>query len=140
MTIARQEWRSEVGECSQILVEGLEFTGKHGVYEDERREGRRFRVDLRVDVDTRSAAITEALDDAVDYRGLAEVIIEIGTGPSKTLVETLSHQMIDEIFLRFPQVIRVGLTLKKFATGVPGDPVCVGIHLRKTREGFGDVS
>jgi 7,8-dihydroneopterin aldolase/epimerase/oxygenase len=95
---------------------------------------------VRADVDTRPAAMTDALEDAVDYRGLEEVIIEIGTGPRKTLVETLSHRMIDEIFDRFPQVIRVGLSLKKFAAGVPWDPVCVGICLRKTRVGVGNVS
>ena len=131
----RDDAQAESLDLSQIFVEGLEFTGKHGVYEEERREGRGFRVDLRVDVDTRPAAMTHALEDAVDYRGLAEVILEIGTGPSTILVETLSHRMIDEIFARFPQVSKVFLSLKKFATGVPGNPVCVGVYLRRSREG-----
>ncbi|MEC9400568.1 MAG: dihydroneopterin aldolase, partial [Myxococcota bacterium] len=34
----------------RIFIEGLEFLAAHGVYEQERREGRRFRVDLSVEL------------------------------------------------------------------------------------------
>ena len=130
---------SAVTARTQILVEGLEFVGRHGVYEEERRDGRAFRVDLTVDVDTRPAARSAELGDALDYCELAQIILEIGKGPSVVLIETLSHQMVDTILDRFPSVSEVQLRLRKFATGVPGEPQSVGTFVHKTRERSIDV-
>lgn len=117
----------------QIFVESLEFTGPHGVYEEERREGRRFRVDLTVDVDGDAGASSDALDETLDYRGLATAILEVGHGPSCQLIEHMASSILERVFTRYPQVSSGEITIRKFATGVPGDPGCVGVRLRRAR-------
>lgn len=128
MSVAERAGRGE----DKLVVHGLQFVGRHGVYEHERREGRRFRVDLEVIVDTDAAASSDRLDDALDYRSLAEVILAVGQGPSHHLIESLAEEMAQRL-LDDRRVGRVELTLRKYADGVPGDPEWVGIGIVRER-------
>ena len=116
-----------------IFVEQLEFTGAHGVYEEERREGRRFLVDLEVDVADGPAATSDALGDTLDYRALAQLILDVGAGPSCALVEHMAAQILDGALARHPEVLCARVTIRKFATGVPGAPRCVGVRMTRAR-------
>ena len=117
----------------RIFVENLEFVGAHGVYEGERREGRRFRVDLSVDVADGSGITEDRISETIDYRDLAEVITEVGRGESVRLIESLADRMLDRIFERFDRVDRAEVTVRKFAPGVPGSPQSVGIEMARSR-------
>lgn len=118
----------------RIFVENLEFVGHHGVYEEERREGRQFAADLAVELDAPPATETDDIDDTIDYRGLAEIVLEVGTGPSHHLLERLGDAMLDLVFERYANVKAAELTLRKYATGVPGAPESVGIALERRRD------
>jgi dihydroneopterin aldolase len=120
----------------KIFVEKLEFVGHHGVYEEERREGRRFQVDLTVELSAPKAVETDDIRDTVDYRGLADVILEVGEGPSCHLIEHLAEKMLDGVLDRFAPVQHAELTVRKFATGVPGAPASVGIEMARARDDF----
>ena len=117
----------------QIFVQQLEFVGPHGVYEEERREGRRFSVDLMVEVSGDSGAETDDLVDTLDYRGLAEIVLGVGKGPSCHLIEHMAQGIVEQVLARFAQVRWAEVTIRKYATGVPGDPECVGVRLRRDR-------
>ena len=54
----------------EIFVEGLEFVGAHGVYEEERVEGRRFRVDFLVQTSRDQSSASDDLEETIDYREL----------------------------------------------------------------------
>ncbi|MBA2662379.1 MAG: dihydroneopterin aldolase [Bradymonadaceae bacterium] len=117
----------------RIFVQNLAFSGRHGVYEDERRDGRRFEVDLSVDLAEATAGQSDQLDDTLDYRRLAETILEFGQGPSCILVERLADQILTALFSRHSEVVAASVTIRKYATGVPGNPACVGVQLERTR-------
>ena len=118
----------------RIFVENLEFVGHHGVYEEEQREGRQFRADLSVELEEPPAVDTDDIEDTVDYRGLADTLLEVGRGPSCHLIEHLGDRMLTHLFDRFPRIERAKLTLRKFATGVPGAPESVGLTMERTRD------
>jgi dihydroneopterin aldolase len=115
----------------KIFVEQLEFVGRHGVYEEERREGRRFQVDLEVVTDAGGAQHTDSLSETVDYRGLAEIIVNVGRGDSFELIERLAEEILARIFDTFDGVEHARITIRKFATGVPGSPAAVGVTLER---------
>ena len=117
----------------RIFVEHLEFVGHHGVYEEERRDGRRFAADLSVDVHRPDGARTDDIEDTLDYRALAQVILEVGEGPSRHLIERLASDMLDRLFERYDAIGSAELTLRKYATGVPGAPDSVGITVTRHR-------
>lgn len=117
----------------QIFVESLQFVGQHGIYEEEQRDGRRFQVDLSVDVYERDADSADEIDTTVDYRGLAEIVHHHGTETSVKLIETLGANILDDVFDTFGDVRSADLTIRKYATGVPGDPEWVGITMSRER-------
>lgn len=117
----------------KIFVKQLEFTGRHGVYEEERRDGRRFQVDLEVVVADESSARSDDLDETLDYRALAEVVTEVADGPSRFLVEKLAGEIVDTVIERHARVEEATVCVRKHAPDVVGEPQWVGVELTRRR-------
>ena len=117
----------------RVRVHGIHFLGYHGVYDEERRDGRRFRVDLEVELlPTHRSNSTDALADAVDYRSLAGTVMEVANGPSVHLIEHLADTMCRLLLERHP-IGAVELTLHKFVPDLPGDPDHVAVPRRRVQ-------
>lgn len=120
--------------CDTIEVRGLSFLGLHGVYDEEREEGRRFDVDVEVDVPRADAAGSDALAATLDYRDIAAVVVEVLEGPSVHLIETLGSTICDRLFDLHEAVLAARVVIRKIATGVPGNPATVGVRFHRLRE------
>ena len=83
----------------RIELDGIELRGFHGVLDDERREGQRFRFDIAVEVSEPAADDIEA---AVDYRELVACVRDVSDGRHFQLLETLAAAVADELKRRFP--------------------------------------
>ena len=83
-----------------VELEGLEVFGRHGVLEDERRDGRNFFYDISLEVS--EAALSDRLEDAVDYREVAACVQEVSDGQQFQLIEALAGAVADAIVERFP--------------------------------------
>jgi len=93
-----------------VLVElrGLEVFGHHGVGEDERRDGRTFLYDVLVEVP--DGALSDRLEDTVDYREIAAKIQEVSDSRSFMLIEALAGAVADALVGSFPvERVRVGV-------------------------------
>lgn len=117
----------------RVFVRNIEFTGLHGVYEEERRDGRRFQVDLEVVLKGESSAKSDELSETLDYRRLAEIVVEVAHGPSRFLVERLAGAILDTTFERYPQVIEAVVEIRKHAPDVVGAPQWVGVQMSRHR-------
>lgn len=83
-----------------VELEGLEIFGRHGVLEEERRDGRTFFYDISLEVS--EAALSDRLEDAVDYREVAACVQEVSDGRQFQLIEALAGAVADAIAERFP--------------------------------------
>jgi dihydroneopterin aldolase len=89
-----------------VEVEGLEVFGHHGAEGEEQQEGQRFLFDVRYETD--DSALSDRLDDAVDYRAVIEVVTHVSTGRRFTLLEALAAAVADAIVAELPvQSVRV---------------------------------
>jgi dihydroneopterin aldolase len=95
-----------------IELMGLAVFGHHGYLEEERRLGQRFLVDLWVDVDE-AAAASDRIEDTVDYRRIAGLVLEVFAGQERLLLEGLAGAVADGIIERFPSVERVRVRVRK---------------------------
>jgi dihydroneopterin aldolase/2-amino-4-hydroxy-6-hydroxymethyldihydropteridine diphosphokinase len=77
----------------RIHLVGLTVRGRHGVYDDERRDGQDFTVDVVLHLDTRPAAATDDLSGTVDYGELARSLASIVSGEPVDLIETLAERL-----------------------------------------------
>lgn len=118
----------------RIFVEQLECTGYHGVFEEERREGRKFRVDIEAWVDDESPTRSDDIDETLDYRALAGIADDVIKGASRYLVESLAGEIAARTLEDHPGVREVTVRVRKHAPDVVGAPRWVGVELTKRRD------
>jgi len=85
-----------------IELQGIELHGFHGVLDDERRDGQRFLVDLELDLVDETAAASDAIEDAVDYRDVVEAVVAVSDGRAYQLLEAIAAANADALVARFP--------------------------------------
>jgi len=108
-----------------IRIEGLRVHANHGVFDDERREGQLFLVDVTVWLPLGRAAESDDLDRTVHYGDLAEQVVAAVERDPVDLIETVAERVAD-VALGFDLVERTEVTVHK-----PNAPI---------RVPFGDVS
>jgi dihydroneopterin aldolase len=77
-----------------VEVHGLELFGRHGVNEEERRDGQAFLVDVTLHV---SAPAADSIDATVDYRRVRDVARRVSDAQSYRLLETLAAAIADAV-------------------------------------------
>ncbi len=96
----------------KIILKGIRFHGHHGVPEAERQVGGNYEIDATLGCALVSAGQTDALEDTIDYAGVVERIVDIGTKQSFQLIEALAEKIATTILEEFA-VNEVQLTVKK---------------------------
>ena len=94
----------------QVEPAGLELVGRHGVTAEERAREQRFLVDVELEVN--EAALSDRIEDAVDYRDVAVCVREISDARQFHLLEALAHAVAAAILERFA-VERVRIRVRK---------------------------
>jgi dihydroneopterin aldolase len=92
-----------------IEIRGLELHGKHGVNENERRDGQTFLFDVTLEVPEPAG---DSIDATVDYRAVRDCVREISDARAFQLLETLAAAVADAIVLRF-EVASVEIRVRK---------------------------
>lgn len=116
----------------EIFIDGLRLQATVGVYDWEREAPRELRVDLRLTLDLRAAAASDALADTVDYDAVAGAAKELaGDGPFQ-LVEHYAGRLADRLLAITPAVA-IEVTVHK--PGAVADTQSVGVRLRRRRGG-----
>src|SRR6187200_977025 len=88
----------------QLHLTGLQFFGFHGTEPWEKEIGRRFEVDIDLQVDMTAAGQTDQLDKVLDYRNVYAAAKDVIAGESHNLIERIAWRVLEEMFKRFPQV------------------------------------
>ena len=79
----------------ELAISGIECRGHHGVFEQERRDGQMFVIDLTMGLDTRPAAASDDLRDTVDYGSLVGRVRAAVESDPVDLIETLARRIAD---------------------------------------------
>lgn len=102
------------------------------MYEHEKRDGQDFVVDLTVWVDLADAAAHDDLERTLDYGELARRAVEVVSGPSRNLVETVAAEIADGIMLD-RRVHAAEVTVHKPSAPVPLPLTDVAVTMRRSR-------
>ncbi|MEO5576537.1 MAG: dihydroneopterin aldolase [Gaiellaceae bacterium] len=82
----------------RIELAGIELRGFHGVLDDERRDGQRFRFDVTLEL---AEPAEDDIDATVDYRDVVACVREVSDGRAFQLLETLAAAVAEELKRRF---------------------------------------
>ena len=85
-----------------IFIEGLEVYGHHGVVPEEKVLGQRFYFDIRLTFEACPAALSDRVEDAVDYTEVIDLVMEMASTESYSLLERLAWVTAEAILKRFP--------------------------------------
>jgi D-erythro-7,8-dihydroneopterin triphosphate epimerase len=77
-----------------LKIENLRLKARVGISEAERSLGREIVLNVWIDYDAREAIREDALDSAVDYRRLRDVILAVVTAKPFRLIETIAAEVV----------------------------------------------
>ncbi|HET7467011.1 MAG TPA: dihydroneopterin aldolase [Candidatus Dormibacteraeota bacterium] len=96
----------------RILLEGMVFSGRHGVSDAERARAQRFTVDIELEVNLTRAASSDSIADTIDYRRVRAIAKEVIEGDAAHLIETLAGRIARKT-LQVPRVAAVSVKVTK---------------------------
>ncbi len=112
----------------RVRVSGIRFHAFHGLSKLERQVGVRHRVDVEMDTDISRAAMSDRIEDTIDYGEVHELVVKIGRGNSFHLIEVLAMRIAREILENYP-VSRVKIRVDKETPVLDGMVDSVGVEI-----------
>ena len=102
-----------------IELEGMRFWANHGCLECEKENGNLFIVDFRGILDMRAAAESDALEDALNYAEIYDVVAAEMSVPSE-LLEHVAGRIVKALAAKFPQLESFSVRVSKRRPPVAG--------------------
>lgn len=115
-----------------LFLQGLKFPATIGIHAWEQALPQLLEIDLEIDYDTRLAAHSDQVGDALDYALLSERLRVWVADSRAQLLETLAEQLAQRLMEEF-RVQRVVLRLVKPA--IVQTQARVGIRIERYRNG-----
>ncbi len=95
-----------------VFIRNLEIDTVIGIFDWEREIKQTVRIDLEMGFDISRAAVSDQIDDALDYKAVAKRLIEFVEASEFQLVETLAERCAEIVRQEFA-VPWVRLTVDK---------------------------
>jgi dihydroneopterin aldolase/D-erythro-7,8-dihydroneopterin triphosphate epimerase len=116
----------------QIVIRDLLVRGIVGINPDERTKPQDILVDVTMWADTRPAAASDDIEDAVNYRTIAKAIIDHIEAGAPMLVERLVAEIAGICLDADPRVVEVEVAVEK--PGALRFARSVGVVIRRRRD------
>ena len=97
----------------QIVLTGIHGFGNHGLFEQERKDGQDFFVDLTLSVDLIAASQSDAIADTVNYAEITDLVVEEITSNPVNLIEKLAGRIAERVLNQHLKVKSVTVTVHK---------------------------
>lgn len=121
----------------QIHIKDLVVSGILGINPVERVNRQDILVNATLWADTRQAAFSDDIDDAVNYRTITKRLIKHIENGEPMLVERLVAELVEICFESDERVVEVEMTVEK--PGALRHARSVGITIHRTRGGLADA-
>ena len=122
----------ELTHLDQIFIKDLLVRGILGINPDERVNRQDILINVTLWADTRPAARSDAIDDAVNYRTISKAIIQHVETGQPYLVERLVQEIADICFATDPRIQAVEASVEK--PGALRFARSVGVRIFRTRD------
>ncbi|MFD1017035.1 MULTISPECIES: dihydroneopterin aldolase [Winogradskyella] len=117
----------------KIKVENIRVFANHGCLKEETAIGSDYRVDLVIKANLQTSAVSDELNDTVDYVLLNKVVREEMAIPSK-LLETVAKRILDRVFEEESLITKATVTVSKINPPIGGDVEMVRIKMSQKRK------
>jgi len=119
----------------EVFLEAVRFYAYHGVNPEERVQGQRFVVDVRLATDLRAAGVTDDLTQTVNYSAVYKRVKAIVEGPPRDLIEALAEDIASALLADFSASTAVTVMVRKPEVALKGAMLdAAGVRIHRTRE------
>ena len=115
-----------------IEIENMEFYAYHGCFAEERAIGTRFRVDLRLEVNTSKAQRSDNIEDTVNYLSVYQSVKHQMEIPSH-LLENVADRIANALLEEYKLIGMVCVNLTKLNPPLGGKMYGVSLTIEKNR-------
>ena len=112
----------------KIVLSGLEFYARHGVFDEENTLGARFVVDVELFLPLPEE---DVLSKTVDYGAVYSLVQFVMQGKRYKLIEALAHHLAAQLLNAQPLVQEVTVRVHKPHAPLPG--IVRDVHVEVTR-------
>ncbi len=102
-----------------LSIEGMEFYAYHGYYEEERKIGGWYRVDVFLDVEVYVHGAGIELNDTINYEIVFE-LVKKRMLHTVQLIEELAMNILTDVKEAFSKAEKVKVKVSKFSPPLPG--------------------
>ena len=102
-----------------VSLEGMEFYARHGYYEEERKIGNKYSVDVHLHLEFDEAALQDRLEGTVNYERVYQLVAEV-MSIDALLLEHLAGKMVNVLKSTFTQVKEVEVKISKYNPPIKG--------------------
>ncbi|MAJ51334.1 MAG: dihydroneopterin aldolase [Flammeovirgaceae bacterium] len=102
-----------------VSLEGMEFFANHGYYEEERKVGNKYSVDVKLELNVDFAGREDKLEGTVDYQLVYELISKV-MSKEAALLEYLANQIVKLLKSKFPEVKKIWVKVAKYNPPIQG--------------------
>ncbi|MFN2202965.1 MAG: dihydroneopterin aldolase [Caldilineaceae bacterium] len=120
------------GQTDKVFIRNLMVRGIVGINPDERKNRQDILINIVLEADTRMAAGSDHIDDAINYRTVAKSVIAHIENGQPQLVERLAEEIADICLGADPRVLAAEVTVEK--PGAVRFAESVGVSIFRTRE------
>ena len=113
-----------------IIIEGMKFYAFHGHYEVEKIVGTHFQVDIHIKTDCLKAAVSDSLNDTLNYQEVF-LLVQNEMKKKSNLLENVANRILNLLFEKFPQIKKVKIRVSKLNPPVGGEIEKVSVVLSK---------
>jgi len=115
-----------------IAINSMRFYAHHGCFDEERRIGTHFTVDLSFETNTSVAEVSDNIADTVSYLDVYQVVRREMLVPSH-LLEHVARRVGEAVLQEFPSVDSIDVKVCKLNPPLGGqmDSVSVSLHLAR---------
>jgi dihydroneopterin aldolase len=115
-----------------IRLKNIKVYAYHGCLIEEGKIGSDYRVDLKVYANLKSSALSDDLQDTVDYVHLNKIVKEEMAIRAK-LLETVANRILDRILFEIDLVAKANIKLSKLNPPIGGNVEMVTIEMERSR-------
>ncbi|KAF0238898.1 MAG: dihydroneopterin [Prolixibacteraceae bacterium] len=111
-----------------IEIEGMKFYAFHGHFDSEQVVGNEFTVNLSIETDMEKAAVSDNLNDALNYQAAYKIVKKEMEIPSH-LLENVAKRILDALYNQFPDIYKAEIKISKMNAPMGGEIEKVSITL-----------
>lgn len=117
----------------KVFIRGLEVRTVIGIHGWEQQAPRPLILDLEMGAETREAASSDHIRDAVDYAAVAQTAVQFGKESRMQLLETFAERLARKLFELYPiQTLRLRIDKPGAVPGLQS----VGVEIQRERQDY----